>query len=60
MVLLKSLRTPKTATTPQTHAMAGAKALHLSPRKIADVLCANLALEGSYFASAEIAGLRLY
>ncbi|MGE4354362.1 MAG: arginine--tRNA ligase [Oscillospiraceae bacterium] len=38
------------------HAMAGARVLHLSPRKIAEVLCANLELEDSYFASAEIAG----
>ena len=38
------------------HAMAGAKTLHMAPRKIAEILCAHLALEGSFFASAEIAG----
>ena len=38
------------------HAMTGAKALRMAPRKIADALIANLSLEGSYFASAEAAG----
>ena len=38
------------------HAMTGAKALHMAPRKIADALIANLDLAGSYFASAEAAG----
>ena len=38
------------------HAMTGAKALHMAPRKIADALIANLDLSGSYFASAEAAG----
>ena len=38
------------------HAMAGARALHMAPRKIADALIANIELEGSYFASAEAAG----
>ena len=38
------------------HAMAGAKALHMAPRKIAETLLQYLDLEGSYFASAEIAG----
>ena len=38
------------------HAMAGARALHMAPRKIAEALIENLELEGSYFASAEAAG----
>jgi len=38
------------------HAMAGAKALRSAPRKIAETLVANIALEGSYFESVEIAG----
>ena len=38
------------------HAMAGAKALRMAPRKIADALIENLGLDGSYFASAEAAG----
>ena len=38
------------------HAMAGAKALRMPPRKIAEILVDNLDLTGSYFASAEIAG----
>ena len=38
------------------HAMTGAKALHMAPRKIADALIAQLDLEGSWFASAEAAG----
>ncbi len=38
------------------HAMAGAKALKLPPRKIAEILTANLELEGSYFKKVEIAG----
>ena len=38
------------------HAMAGAKALHMAPRKIAEALVDNMALEGSYFDSVEIAG----
>ena len=37
-------------------AMAGAKALHMAPRAIAEVICANLDLAGSYFDRAEIAG----
>ncbi|MDD6188100.1 MAG: arginine--tRNA ligase [Clostridiales bacterium] len=39
-----------------SYAMAAAKAMHMAPRKIADALLANLELEGSYFASAEVAG----
>ena len=38
------------------HAMAGAKALRMPPRKIAEILVQYLDLEDSYFASAEIAG----
>ena len=38
------------------HAMAGARALRTAPRKIADALVANLALDGSWFVSAEAAG----
>ena len=38
------------------HAMAGARALRMAPRKIAEALTANLELEGSYFAAAETAG----
>ena len=38
------------------HAMAGAKAMRMAPRKIAEILLANIELEGSYFRSVEIAG----
>jgi arginyl-tRNA synthetase len=38
------------------HALAGAKALHAAPRKIAETLKENIELEGSYFSSVEIAG----
>ena len=38
------------------HAMAGARALRMPPRKIAEALVENLALEGSWFASVEVAG----
>ena len=38
------------------HAMTGARALRMAPRKIADALVVNLSLEGSYFVSAEAAG----
>ena len=38
------------------HAMACAKALHAAPRKIAEVLTANMQLDGSWFESVEIAG----
>ena len=38
------------------HAMSGARALRMAPRKIADALVANLQLEGSWFASAERGG----
>jgi len=38
------------------HAMAGAKALKMSPRAIAEILIGNMDLAGSYFESAEIAG----
>ncbi len=39
-----------------TFAMAGAKALHMAPRAIAQAILDNLELEGSYFQNAEIAG----
>ena len=39
-----------------THAMAGAKALRMAPRKIAEALIENIQLEGSWFASVEAAG----
>ena len=38
------------------HAMAGAKALHMAPRKIAETLIANADLHDSWFASVEVAG----
>jgi arginyl-tRNA synthetase len=38
------------------HAMAGAKALHMAPRKIAEALAAHLDLTDSYFDKVEIAG----
>ena len=38
------------------HAMTGAKALHMPPRKIAEALCANMELEGTWFSSVEVAG----
>ena len=37
-------------------AMAGAKALHMAPRAIAQIIVDNLDLEGSYFQKVEIAG----
>lgn len=37
-------------------AMASAKALHMAPRAIAELLCGALGFEGTYFAKAEIAG----
>ena len=39
-----------------TFAMAGAKALHMAPRAIAQAIVDNLELEGSYFKTVEIAG----
>ena len=39
-----------------TFAMAAARELHMAPRKIAEAVCAQLVLEGSYFDAAEIAG----
>ena len=38
------------------HAMTGARALRMAPRKIADALVANIELEGSWFTSVEAAG----
>ena len=37
-------------------AMAGAKAMHMAPRAIAQIICDHLELEGSFFQKAEIAG----
>ena len=37
-------------------AMAGAKALHMAPRQIAQIIVDNLELEDSYFQKVEIAG----
>ena len=37
-------------------AMAGAKAMRMAPRAIAQIICDNLELEGSFFQKAEIAG----
>ena len=39
-----------------THAMSGARALRMAPRKIAEALVASANLEGSSFSSVEIAG----
>lgn len=38
------------------HAMAGAKALHAAPRKIADDILAGIDLNGTWFTAAEAAG----
>ena len=38
------------------HAMAGAKALHMAPRKIAEALIAHADLTDTWFASVEVAG----
>jgi len=38
------------------HAMTGARALHMAPRKIAEALVENLDLDGSWFSSVEVAG----
>ena len=38
------------------HARAGAKALHMAPRKIAEALIANADLADTWFASVEVAG----
>ena len=38
------------------HAMAGAKALHAAPRAIAEDILKNIALENTFFTSAEAAG----
>ena len=38
------------------HAMTGARALRMAPRKIAELLIENAALEGSWFSSLEAAG----
>ena len=38
------------------HAMTGAKALHMAPRKIAEALAENAELDGTWFTSIEVAG----
>ncbi len=38
------------------HAMAGARTLHMAPRKIAETLVSHIDLTGSWFSSVEIAG----
>ena len=38
------------------HAMTGARALRMAPRKIAEALAANAELEGTWFSSVEVAG----
>ena len=38
------------------HAMTGARALRMAPRKIAEALTAELKLDGSYFRAVEVAG----
>ena len=38
------------------HAMTGARALHMAPRKIAEALVENLDLNGTWFSSVEVAG----
>lgn len=37
-------------------AMVGARAFRLAPRKIAEIICDNMLLEGTYFEKVEIAG----
>ena len=39
-----------------SYAMSAAKAMHMAPRKIAETLASELALEGSWFSSVEVAG----
>ena len=39
-----------------TFCLAAAKAMHKNPREVATALCERLALDGTYFVSAEIAG----
>lgn len=38
------------------HAMAGAKAFRMAPRKIAETLVAHLSLEGTWFSDVDVAG----
>ncbi len=38
------------------HAMTGAKAMRMAPRKIAETLVENIDLEGTWFSSVEVAG----
>ena len=37
-------------------AMVNARTLRLPPRKIAEIICENMSLEGTYFSSVEVAG----
>ncbi len=39
-----------------SYAMSAAKAMHMAPRKIAETLASELALEGTWFSSVEVAG----
>ncbi len=58
-VLTGTVEIPKDVTNGDyaaNHAMTGARALRMAPRKIADALAANLSLEGSYFSAVEVAG----
>ncbi len=54
--LVEIPKDPRNGDYAANHAMTGAKALHLPPRKIAEALTRHLKLEGSYFSAAEIAG----
>ena len=47
---------PKNGDYASSFAMAGAKALHMAPRAIAQAILDHLELEGSFFDRAEIAG----
>jgi arginyl-tRNA synthetase len=38
------------------HAMTGARTFHMPPRKLAEILSANINLEGTWFSSVEVAG----
>lgn len=38
------------------HAMTGARAMHMAPRKIAETLVSHCELEGSFFSTVEVAG----
>ena len=54
-----SIETPKEAAHGDYacgYAMAGARAMHMAPRKIADILASEIRLEGSFFESVQVAG----